>query len=549
MLAIAAATETFSYFHVLEFWPVLLVWLGLAGFAVWRLRGVEFRLESDGVVQVCLAVCAGLWTLEGIAALASAPNSSDAMAYHMPRVVYWIQHKSVENYATEYLNQIMLQPLAEYVVLHLQLLTGGDRLANLGAWLATGGSMLAASLVAEKMGAGVHGQALAAVLVATIPNGVLQASGVKNEALLSFLLLAALYFALAKRSLALSVAVGLSCLTKGTAYLFAGPLVLFFAPRAVPAVALGVLLVNGPFFTRNIELSGSPLGFSSASADGKYVWKNEPISVRGAGSNLVRHVADQMGERSEAWNQWVYWKVEGLHKRLGWSLDDPCCTWPYTKFAPPKNTSHEADRNNRWHFVLALLAAVYFVWKREFAPAALLVAAGLGVLAVAGYLKWQPFMGRMFLPLFALACVPVALWVGRWKWPLQIVLILFLADHVRLMALQNATRPLRGEKSLFLQAREDTYFNDMVTWEVNDVYKKAIAEVAATGCKMVAVDITWFQLEYPLQAQLLARDKGYRFVHVNTKNPSRKYERRWKDLEPCVLVCLACDRWVEPLAD
>jgi hypothetical protein len=211
------------------------------------------------------------------------------------------------------------------------------------------------------------------------------------------------------------------------------------------------------------------------------------------------------------------------------------------------NTSHEADRNNRWHIVLALGAAVYFLWRRETKPLLILLAAALGVLAVAGYLKWQPFMGRMFLPLAALAAVPVGLWAGRWKWPLQLALILFLADHARLMALHNATRPLKGERSIFLQSRHDTYFNDMVSWGVNDPYKKAIAEVRATGCKTIAMDITWFQLEYPLQAILLEEDKSYRFVHVNVKNPSRKYERRWQGGEPCALVCLACDRWVEDL--
>ena len=111
---IAASTELLSAFTALSYWPVLLTWLALAAYWIYRLRDMPWHLEQDWFVQVCLAAITGVWTIEGITALASAPNSADAMAYHMPRIVYWIQHQSVGNFATEYLNQIMLQPLSEY---------------------------------------------------------------------------------------------------------------------------------------------------------------------------------------------------------------------------------------------------------------------------------------------------------------------------------------------------------------------------------------------------------------------------------------------------
>jgi hypothetical protein len=542
---VAASTEILSAFTALTFWPVLIVWLALAGFWIYRLRDMPWHLESDWLVQVCLAGIAGLWTLEGITAFASAPNSADAMAYHMARIVYWMQHKSVANFATEYLNQIMLQPLSEYVALHFQILTRGDHFANAVAWLSTGGYILAASLVAGQLGANLRGQAVTAVLAATIPNGVLQASGMKNEALLAFLLLTALYYALTKSYGQLSLAVGLACLSKGTAYLFAGPLVLFFAPRAIPWVVLGVLITNGPFYSRNLDLSGSPLGFDSASADGKYVWRNEPISIRGAFSNLLRHTTEQLGTPNSDWNRWIYWKTIGLHKRLGIDYNDKATTWPYTTYEPPNSTNHEADRNNRRHLVLIAIAGLWLLYRRQTKPLMILAAVALGVVALSAYLKWQPFMGRLWLPLFAIACVPVGMWANRWRALPQLALVLLLFDHVRLAAIQNATRPLKGHTSVFLQSREQTYLNDMVSWKVNDIYRAAIEDTHRSGCRTVAIDITYFQLEYPLQALLLQRDPAYKFLHVGTKNPSRKYEPLWKDLDPCVLVCLACDKWVQ----
>ncbi len=115
-------------------------------------------------------------TLVGILALVAAPNNFDSMTYHMSRVVHWMQNRSVDFYATSIQRQLYQKPWAEYAILHLQLLSGGDRLANVIQWLAMIGSIGGVTLVARQLGADKRGQIFTAVVCATIPMGILQGS-------------------------------------------------------------------------------------------------------------------------------------------------------------------------------------------------------------------------------------------------------------------------------------------------------------------------------------------------------------------------------------
>ena len=88
----------------------------------------------------------------------------------------------------------MMPPLAEYLVLHTYLLGGGDHWATLVHWVYFLGSLVGVSLVARQLGAGRRGQTLAPLFAATLPSGILQASSAKNEWVLTFWLVALVYF-------------------------------------------------------------------------------------------------------------------------------------------------------------------------------------------------------------------------------------------------------------------------------------------------------------------------------------------------------------------
>ena len=61
-------------------------------------------------------------------ALVTTPNNWDSMTYHLPRIAYWVQNRSVEHYATNSVRQISSPVLAEFVNLHVFILCRGQDL-------------------------------------------------------------------------------------------------------------------------------------------------------------------------------------------------------------------------------------------------------------------------------------------------------------------------------------------------------------------------------------------------------------------------------------
>jgi hypothetical protein len=522
-------TELLSVFHLLRPIPIALCWAAVL--LMWIRRTDHRFLWSVQPLPAAIAsVVAVIAATIAITALRYPPNSADAMAYHLPRVVYWAQAHSVGFFPTPYLNQIMLQPMTEYAMLHTYLLTGGDRFINLIACAAFVGDVIGVSAIAAAMGLSSRAQAIAALLAATLPNAILQASGAKNDSMLALWVVCAVYFAVKGEAKWLGIAVGLALATKATAYLFLPPMlaaVLVWNRQVIGWIAAGILALNGPQYVRNLQLSGSPLGYDSAQANGVYRWRNERLSAGAMVSNVLRNTSEQLAARSDGWNRGVYDAVLWAHRTLGLDPNHRDTTWPGETFKPPVNANHEANANNRWHLLLFAIAAMAAVRDRKWRW----YAAGLigAFLLFCLYLKWQPFLARLELPLFVLAA-PLGAWALDRVRPAWAALVVcgFLVMGTRLPLFENWTRPLR-------HATDRSYFNDMAQWGNRQSYLDAAAEVKRSGCKVVGIDINDNQLEYPLMALL----RGSYFEHTGVENPSLRYADP-NTPRPCAVVCLEC---------
>src|SRR5438093_2908125 len=131
-------------------------------------------------VRLMLLATVLLGMVSGVIALLTPTMNWDSLTYHLPRVMHWIQQGSVRHYPTACISQLQMGPWAAFVQTHLILLWSSDRLANMVQWTAmTGCATLAPWVAAELAPApgtrSIRAQVLAALLVVTLPTGLVEA--------------------------------------------------------------------------------------------------------------------------------------------------------------------------------------------------------------------------------------------------------------------------------------------------------------------------------------------------------------------------------------
>lgn len=253
---------------------VVTAWFGnpsLRWRAEYAAAAAALRTARAALMVVPLAV------LLALTAYFYPPNTFDSMTYHMARVAHWVQNQSVGFYPTSTDRQNWMAPGAEYLILVLQVMAGTDQWANIVqfiAWL-----MAICSMPSLCRLAGVP-RALcpwAAVCVAGLPMGIMQATSTQTDMVAATMALAifAALLPLFRRFgrwrvrdvVCLSIALSAGLMVKQTAPLAAAPFLAaavwtlirsrrewhnrsgFLRASGLAALAIGVL-VCGPHMIR-----------------------------------------------------------------------------------------------------------------------------------------------------------------------------------------------------------------------------------------------------------------------------------------------------------
>ncbi len=553
-LLLTISTEALSTVQALTFPALLIFWTVVAAATFLIARRARRRpapkTDQDaattalgGMEKLLLASLAVVAVITLSIALAAPPNTPDSLAYHMSRVMHWQQNRTVAFYPTPILRQLHMPPWAEYAILHCQILAGSDRLANLVQWTAMLGCLLAAYHITGLLGVERVGRLAAAVFAATIPMGILQASGTQNDYACALWLLTAVAFGLhlvrtsaPNRSLAglFGGAVGLAMLTKATAYLYLFPFICWVAiatflrhrrKAVLPLVAAGsiALLINLPHYIRNQTAFGSPIGTSDhgASELATQSYANQTHSLPAILSNGIRNAGLHLVTPSRFVNGWIERGIRRAHHVLGFPINDLRTTWIGTHYQTKPLSASEDEAANPLHFVLLLVAAVVVTVaacrQRSFACLAYTAAVAAGAFLFCLFLRWQPWHSRLHLPLFLAGApiVGVAL-AGRKRLALMLMAVMSIASVPYLLC--NESRPLCGRQSVLTTPRTDLLLRGE---PAHASWHGAIAELAAKTHGDVWLVMNGERFEYPLWALAESHhDSNLRFRHANVPNVS-----------------------------
>ena len=498
------------------------------------------------------------------------------MQYHLPKVMHWVQNNNLDFYPTHYLNQLILAPFSEFVILHLQLLFNGDHFFNLVQWYSMIISCLTTSLIAKELGCNIKFQIFGALFCATIPMGILQATSTQNDYVTSMWLSIMVYFLLRytnqgmlKYIFAFAVALGIGILTKGTFYIYAFPFCVWLALHVITKsrkhffylfmIPLIILFLNFGHYNRNINLNNNLLGFSEETVD----WTNETKNVETLTVNIFRNIGLNLAVPSKKVNIFTAKKITFFLESLNMSVKNPATTKiPHRGYYIPFSF-YESSAPNTPHYIIFLLA-LFIIYKKKllYNEKYYLYSLIAGFLLICFLLKWTGVQNRLLLSFFVL-CSPIVSFVlykfqlNKFMSILSICLCLYSIPYL----LFNKSRPLLASldfdskqkifnKPFFLEnERNELYFvadKFYNSRDVFDYYVDTTNLIKSSNCKQIGLDNHRNRyLEYPIWIMLKKENKNrivpkIKISNINVQNKSSTIKQEGQN---CAIFVL--DRGVE----
>jgi len=458
-----------NYKAILYYWVLLTILAALILIASWYKKPkpdqdqTKTRNESSAISRWVIGFC--LFTIliiSGITlfiALKSPPNNFDSMTYHMARVSHWIQNQNIRYYPTAIPRQNYSMPLAEFGILHLQILSQGDHYANLVQWFSFILSILTVTLIAKDLKISPRGQWITGALAAALPMAILQSSSTQNDLVVSAFCLSFVYFLSRvtknrkwENVIFAALSMGFALATKGTAYIFIaatglgiGGLTLVGKKwdkirnllfRYSIIIIIGLLLNTG-IYLRNWNLYHHPLITSNERTI------VDSVSAKILFANLVRNGAVHFSSPIGSANQLVEKSVLSL---LGSEMDNPESTFQESQFELSFSIN-EDEAGNGLHLILISFSLLILPWlktddKKE--PIIIEIALIFSILLFSLIFKWQPWVGRLQTPIFLLGCAVTGYVLDKlFKKAIfpVLILIVFLISSTPFLLL-NSIRPV-----------------------------------------------------------------------------------------------------------
>lgn len=530
------------YFQsVLVFWLIInacLLIYRLQNFSKFALPSFSFekftwfdKLLLFGIVIICIATC--------FIGLRVFPNNWDSMVYHLARVSNWIQFQSINYYATNSLSCVYQNPFAEYVILHLIILSKGNYyLSNLVQWFAFVNSIIAISYIVKMLDGRLSVQVFAAFLLATLPMAILQSTTTQNDVVaMLFLLFTVVFIYQLKINFHsyithafLGLAVGLAVLAKGTSFIYLFPFAVFYAliffkHVGLKALQLGgvtlllIVSINVNHWKNNYQTFGKPLSPN-------YGYLINDNFVRCFACNALKNATLQLQIPSID-KQPVNKVTTQLISTF--DLERENCKWvasPNLDFVSFR--FNEDYMANPFHFILFLLSlCIYLIQPKKNWNKTAYVFCILGIAFTFNFaLTWQVWHPRLHLPILGLTCAFTAIIIQSKSFKWLLALLLFALASI--VILKNELKPIIPKNTLNLTETEQLF---IVRKELKPAFDDIIPLIKPY--KNIALLNTGASWEFPFW-YFLNRDYTKQIQSILVDNETQRYIK--KDFVPEVVI-------------
>ncbi len=385
--------------------------------------------------------------------------------------------------------------------------------------------------------------------------GILQASSTQNDYVLSLWIIICAWSALCiikgdkrkQMTCYFTFSIGLSILTKGTAYIYAAPFILwvffwwikhlkFKAIVRIITIASIILCINFGHYYRNYHLYKNPI----YTAEEHY--KNEAFGLRILLSNIIKNISIHIGCWNDVINNKITEQIKRFHHIIGIDADDPRTTWD--KFKITRLSTHEDYAGNPIHLSLILLSLipVSFFYKAHKKLREYTITVISAFILFCALLKWQEWNSRLQLPFFLLCAPIVGTVFSKFKihYILETIAIFLLFASIPWI-IYNQSRPLIGKENIFNIRREQQYFLNRKY--MYSQYKDAIDYIKKTETlSQIGLLLNKDGWEYPFWAMLKQPfHKDIRIEHINITNPSGNLQYPLGQFSPEIILSLIPD--------
>ena len=571
-IIIVIFTEVLSIFkiinreYILFLWSLIFIFFFIIFFFIKKKIYKNFKKIKLKIINFELIFIFIIFFLTFITSLIYPPNTYDAMSYHMPRVMHWMQNNNVNFYPTNDLRELVMGPLSQFIILHFYLIVDGDYFSNLVQWYAMITSCLVASLIAREFGCNYRYQIFSAFFCATIPMGILQSTSTQTDYITTMWLVIMVYSILKyinsnlkKYIFIFSISLALGVLTKGTIYIFALPFCIWLTLyiiiikrqhfKYLLIVPLVVFFLNFGHFSRNVGLYQNPLGLSQESN----IWTNKKLDITTFVSNFLRNSALNVSLPSHIVNSNNIKIINLLHDYMNISSRDP-----ETTISGRFNLHFSLDETHASspiHFFISLCIIFLIICKKILKKNEKCYSISI----IAGYIlfciliKWSLSNNRYFLSLLILSGPLVSYFLYKFKLrKITFIISILFCFYALPYLTSNNIRPLFFEfkwddknfivaKPDFLtKTRNELYYMNIKNESYYEWHSEISKKIANVSCNQIGFDSPDLNgVIYPLW-HIIKKDlhPAYpKILNLNVKNKSKIYYKNYlEDNKKCAII-------------